>query len=283
MSKTLLKLLRLTAIVALWSVAGVGNASYDPVFGIHNDFAGNPIAATDAAGAILWKENFRPYGERLNNPPAASGNRQWFHGKAVDQDTGLSYFGARYYDPTLGRFMGIDSAGFKEENLHSFNRYAYGNNNPYKFTDPDGNAVETIVDAISFGISLAEFKANPTLLNGAALAYDGLALAVPILPGGAGLGLKAIKGADRAADALRTADKTENAAKYSGGAYGKLDRVEGLERHHMPADSASPISRSRGPAIQMEAADHARTSSYGSSASLQRETPRLCLAVPQRC
>ncbi len=105
---------------------------------LHNDFAGNPIAATDASGAILWKENFRPYGDRLNNQPAASGNRQWFHGKAVDADTGLSYFGARYYDPTLGRFMGMDPASFTEKNLHSFNRYAYGNNNPYKFVDPDG-------------------------------------------------------------------------------------------------------------------------------------------------
>jgi hypothetical protein len=66
---------------------------------LHNDFAGNPIAATDASGAILWKENFRPYGDRLNNQSAAATNRQWFHGKAVDADTGLSYFGARYYDP----------------------------------------------------------------------------------------------------------------------------------------------------------------------------------------
>ena len=107
---------------------------------LHNDFAGNPIAATDAGGGIVWKENFRPYGDRLNNQPAASGNRQWFHGKAVDADTGLSYFGARYYDAALGRFMGVDTATFTEQNLHSFNRYAYGNNNPLKFVDPDGNS-----------------------------------------------------------------------------------------------------------------------------------------------
>jgi hypothetical protein len=41
---------------------------------------------------------------------------------------------------------------------------------------------------------------------------------------------------------------------YAGGAYGKLDRAVGLERHHMPADSVSPIARARGPAIQMDAA-----------------------------
>jgi len=43
---------------------------------------------------------------------------------------------ARYYDPVIGRFYGFDSVGFS--NVHNFNRYAYGNNNPYKFVDPDG-------------------------------------------------------------------------------------------------------------------------------------------------
>jgi len=105
---------------------------------LHNDFAGNPIAATDANGALIWKENFRPYGDRLNNQAAAAGNRQWFHGKPADVDTGLSYFGARYYDPTLGRFMGMDPERFSENNLHSFNCCAYGNNNPYRYIDPNG-------------------------------------------------------------------------------------------------------------------------------------------------
>ena len=34
----------------------------DGVTYLHNDFAGNPIAATDSSGAVIWKENFRPYG-----------------------------------------------------------------------------------------------------------------------------------------------------------------------------------------------------------------------------
>ena len=76
------------------------------------------------------------------NEPGAAGNRQWFHGKAVDNETGLSYFGARYYDSSLGRFMGVDAVPFHETNLQSFNRYAYANNNPYKFTDPDGRVLQ---------------------------------------------------------------------------------------------------------------------------------------------
>lgn len=44
---------------------------------------------------------------------------------------------ARYYDPVIGRFYSNDPIGFRD--VHSFNRYVYANNNPYKFTDPDGN------------------------------------------------------------------------------------------------------------------------------------------------
>ena len=43
---------------------------------------------------------------------------------------------ARYYDPVIGRFYSNDPIGFRD--IHSFNRYAYANNNPYKYVDPDG-------------------------------------------------------------------------------------------------------------------------------------------------
>jgi uncharacterized protein RhaS with RHS repeats len=46
------------------------------------------------------------------------------------------YMQARYYDPVIGRFYSNDPVGFT--NVHTFNRYAYANNNPYKYIDPDG-------------------------------------------------------------------------------------------------------------------------------------------------
>jgi uncharacterized protein RhaS with RHS repeats len=46
---------------------------------------------------------------------------------------------ARYYDPVIGRFYSNDPIGYT--NVHTFNRYAYANNNPYKYVDPDGEAV----------------------------------------------------------------------------------------------------------------------------------------------
>lgn len=102
----------------------------------HNDPAGSPIAASDETGNLLWRESYRPYGERMLKP--ATANTQWFHGKQLDPDTGMEDFGARNYDPVLGRFLSIDPVDFTDKNIHSFNRYAYGNNNPLKFKDPDG-------------------------------------------------------------------------------------------------------------------------------------------------
>ena len=46
---------------------------------------------------------------------------------------------ARYYDPVTGRFMSNDPVGYTASNpVMSFNRYMYVNNNPYKYTDPNG-------------------------------------------------------------------------------------------------------------------------------------------------
>ncbi len=68
-------------------------------------------------------------------------NVQWFTGHYQDPGTGLVYMGARWYNPEIGRFYSIDPVGFDEGNVHSFNRYAYGNNNPFRFLDPDGKEI----------------------------------------------------------------------------------------------------------------------------------------------
>ncbi|HHH43046.1 MAG TPA: hypothetical protein ENK49_02825, partial [Gammaproteobacteria bacterium] len=109
----------------------------------HNDPLGSPLAATDEYGNGLWSERYRPFGDRVVKDAKAGDNRMWYTGKPQDTATGLSYYGARYYDPVVGRFMAIDPIGFQDGNLHSFNRYAYANNNPYRFVDPDGRSAIT--------------------------------------------------------------------------------------------------------------------------------------------
>ncbi len=111
----------------------------------HNDPLGSPIATTDGDGNVVWKEDYKPYGVRLRKEEAADANQQWFTGKPHEEEFGLSYFGARWYDPVTARFTGIDPVGIDPGNIHSFNRYAYANNNPYKYVDPDGRDAVGIV------------------------------------------------------------------------------------------------------------------------------------------
>ena len=60
------------------------------------------------------------------------------------------------------RFVGVDPAEFKEDNIHSFNRYVYGNNNPYRYGDPDGREAvvhESLQPAVNF------LRANSPVFN----------------------------------------------------------------------------------------------------------------------
>ncbi|WP_179957524.1 RHS repeat-associated core domain-containing protein [Exilibacterium tricleocarpae] len=61
-----------------------------------------------------------------------------FTGHIDDSATGLTYMQARYYDPTIVRFLSIDPVGFQVEDPYMFNRYAYVGNNPVNLTDPFG-------------------------------------------------------------------------------------------------------------------------------------------------
>jgi RHS repeat-associated protein len=62
-------------------------------------------------------------------------------GKERDSETGLDYFGARYYASTTGRFMTPDPVGIMKQKLRDpqqWNMYAYARNNPLRFMDPTG-------------------------------------------------------------------------------------------------------------------------------------------------
>jgi RHS repeat-associated protein len=64
-----------------------------------------------------------------------------FTGQRLDE-TGLYYYGARYYDAGMGRFISPDTIIPHPANPQSFNRYSYCLNNPLKYIDPSGHIVE---------------------------------------------------------------------------------------------------------------------------------------------
>jgi RHS repeat-associated protein len=118
-------------------------------------FGEYPASSTGSAGG---KEYIYASGKMVGqsvrggasaNPISVNGtgplNNTWYLGKASDATTGLVYFGARWFDPQVARFMGFDPADVDEENPHSFNRYVYGNNNPYKYLDPNGREPQSTI------------------------------------------------------------------------------------------------------------------------------------------
>ena len=66
-----------------------------------------------------------------------------FNAKEFDEETGLYYYGARYYDPRLSLWMSTDPMQEKYPWITSF---CYTFNNPIKFIDPDGNDYDEIID-----------------------------------------------------------------------------------------------------------------------------------------
>jgi RHS repeat-associated protein len=118
---------------------------------IHTDALGSPVATTNGSGSILSRPAYPPYGSG-----STDGTIGFTGHLRLD---GLLYAGARWYEPKIGRFMSMDKAAFTERNPHSFNRYAYGNNNPYRYVDPNGmdaTDVHNVLEGTEYSASAAD-------------------------------------------------------------------------------------------------------------------------------
>lgn len=102
---------------------------------IHTDALGSPVAVTDASGNVIEREVYEPYGSPITHPPS---DQPGFTGHVADSQTNLTYMQQRYYDSQVGRFLSVDPITAHSNPAEAFNRYWYGNNNPYAFTDLDG-------------------------------------------------------------------------------------------------------------------------------------------------
>jgi RHS repeat-associated protein len=72
-------------------------------------------------------------------PHSTIENPFMFTGRQLDEEIGLHYYRARYYDPGLGRFISRDSLGNWTDAMNLGNGYAYVGNNPINYIDPYGN------------------------------------------------------------------------------------------------------------------------------------------------
>lgn len=97
---------------------------------LHKDQLGSTRVVTNASGSKIAEYKFAPYGEKEIS--TGNGTEYGFTDKADDDSTGLDYFGFRFYDPEVGRFITQDPI------KDSMNWYEYCNDNPVNFIDPLG-------------------------------------------------------------------------------------------------------------------------------------------------
>ncbi|WP_029782895.1 RHS repeat-associated core domain-containing protein, partial [Leptospira interrogans] len=100
------------------------------------DGAGNPASGPEPGVSFV---SYEPYGSIIRNDSYGPDIfRYKFTGQIEDKETGLYYYKARYYEPTLGRFLQADSVVIPT-NVNGMNRYMYVDGNPVSYRDPSGH------------------------------------------------------------------------------------------------------------------------------------------------
>lgn len=122
------------------SVGNVEAATYNPVFYYyHTDHLGSSNVLTDRSGNVVQHYEYATFGQTsYQNNTSAFPVSNRYTGQIADDETGLLYYGGRYYDPQLGRFIQPDPTVPDPSDSQSFNRYSYCRNNPLNETDPSG-------------------------------------------------------------------------------------------------------------------------------------------------
>ena len=139
---TAMKRLIWGAAIGVLLTPAMARAQTEDVVYYHTDAIGSVRLITDANGAVIRHYDSLPFGEPWD--PQPDPDPRQFAGKERDEETGLDYFGARYYASGSGRFTTVDPEIAWQSALRNpqlWNRYAYGLNNPFRYVDPDGRCV----------------------------------------------------------------------------------------------------------------------------------------------
>ncbi len=162
-----------------------------------NDHLTSASVITDAAGLMVQKLDYMPFGsERVNEKVGGFQTRFTFTDQEKDAESGLMYYGARYYDPVIGRFTSVDPVvvdttrrEFAQAllNPQMLNEYSYVGNNPLKYVDPNGEGAVLFL-ALLGGIAVLAMNAPaiqnalpmfPAMLENSGLTLETLARSAP--------------------------------------------------------------------------------------------------------
>jgi len=170
--------------------------------------------------------------------------QQTFTEKEFYAKTDRYYYEARYLDPRTSRWLGVDpamhqgdyipSAPIDDEarkrngnlpgqggiyNYVNMHVYHYAGNNPVKYTDPDGEVIETVWDVASLVMGVESIISNikdgnvgAAIVDGVGIIADAAAIAIPVVPGGVGAGIKAARAANKAVDAAKGAKSVNHSS-----------------------------------------------------------------------
>lgn len=127
------------------------------------------------------------------------------------------YFGARTMYAIMNRFNQVDPLC---EEYYSVSPYAYALNNPVRYKDPTGKYVESAWDIFSLVTGVESFVSNVqggnivgAIVDGVGIVLDAAAVALPVIPGGAGAAIKGVRAIDKAIDVTKVVDKGSDVVK----------------------------------------------------------------------
>jgi RHS repeat-associated protein len=112
-----------------------GNNIEEEQYFYHSDHLGSSAWITDAGGNVNQHLQYMPFGESFIDQRSEHDIRYKFTGKERDEETGLDYFGARYYSSDLSVWLSVDPLAFKYPGISP---YAYVFNNPIMYIDKWG-------------------------------------------------------------------------------------------------------------------------------------------------
>ena len=117
-------------------------------FFYHPDHLGSSSFITNLEGEVVQHIEYVPFGEVFIEERNNVWNTPYlFNAKEFDEETGMYYYGARYYEPRLSLWMSVDS---QWERYPHISGYSYSLNNPIKFIDYEGQEpITAVVDAMT--------------------------------------------------------------------------------------------------------------------------------------
>ncbi len=197
----------------------------------HLDVLGSVRVVTDAAGNVVRRHEFLPFGEEWQ-PQTPAVDMRLFTGHERDVQTGLDYFGTRYYRPDLGRFSTPDECAISTDYLvdpQRWHRFGYVQNRPTRYVDPDGRESEEAQKSFFLNAMTALGSVAGALLGGGGGLIGGAAVGTAVEPGGGTIvgGLAGgVEGAAEGSVLGAVAGRTVAAAIVAGISY-----MAGDERH----------------------------------------------------